>query len=111
MSVQLAVKSLLTHLDRLNAALSEELKAKLGRQTSELEERLQFLLSGAEHGLLHRNLFNRLQAQQAVVRIVSSRILGWLTFLSYKVVQPHRPRRHKTQYRSFERFQRAGGSK
>jgi hypothetical protein len=67
-AIKLAIQSHIKHLERLDTSLPDERQEMLEGHSERLSDRLEYALSSVEHALVHGNISNRLQSQQAVVR-------------------------------------------
>jgi hypothetical protein len=66
-AIKLAIQSHIKHLERLDTCLAYKRQELLKRHSLRLSDRLEYTLSSVEHALVHGNIANRLQSQQAVV--------------------------------------------
>jgi hypothetical protein len=109
-AIELAIQSHIKHLERLDTSLPDERQEMLEGHSERLSDRLEYALSSVEHALVHGNISNRLQSQQAVVRATTPMkpIQHYRMLNIFPVaIQPHCAGRHRNQHRPLQRLQRA----
>lgn len=88
-SIKMALQSHLKSLQRLETILPEESKVVLRRPSIQLNDRLEYILSGLEHTVVHGNVDYRYKSLQTVVRILHQRFSVGNRLTSTAVIQPH----------------------